>query len=85
MYDYRDKQLDIAKEDAKIWFLLNNWSTLFASMMSSKSKPPDFKYTSIKELLPVIKSEEEKQKDKKEWNDFSERADKIANMFNKKK
>lgn len=81
IFDYREKQLDISKEDAKLWFLLNNWSTLFASMMSSKGKAPDFPYKSIKELMPVVKSQEEKEKESKELDDFSIQADKIANIW----
>ena len=84
LFDYREKKLAIAKEDAKLWFLLNNGSTLFAAIMSGKGKSPDFKYTSIEELLPVIKSQQEIKKEKQEWDDFSQHADKLANMWSVK-
>lgn len=83
IYDLRDKRMEMAKEDAKAWFMLNNAATLFSTMMSRTSKKPDFRFKSINELMPEIKSEKEIDKENKEWDNFSLRADKLANMWKK--
>lgn len=85
IFDYKEKQKEIIKEDAKIWLLVSAWATTYSNMRSKKQQP--YPLTSINDIIEetTINSQNLKKENLKDLVDWgNEKADKISKLFNKK-
>ncbi len=86
IFDYKEKQREIIKEDSKIWMLISAWATTYSNMRSKKQQQYPIKSINdiIQESTETAKNlRKDSLKELKDWGDNE--ADEILKLFNKKK
>lgn len=83
LFDLREKQNEIIKEDSKIWMLLSNWAELFGKMWSKKGARPVFPIKSINDLLTTVKTGKDISDEKEALKKFDLEIDKISKQIGK--